>query len=195
VGEAHVVLDKVHKWQKEFRKKSGVRFAYATDEWYIVTGRPIPPRAHYDGLRLEENGLGMVRGFLEDWRKTKRRISNLHFPISKATLATGELFAPILREAADEFARLSGVQLDVLPIPNERLGETITVAGLLMGADVIAQLQAHELGEIVVLPRIMFDHPTGVALDDVSVSDMAGVLGRRVALASAMSDVLAVLTD
>jgi NifB/MoaA-like Fe-S oxidoreductase len=86
------------------------------------------------------------------------------------------------------------VQLDVVPIRNEHLGETITVAGLLMGADVIAQLQIRELGEIVVLPRIMFDHPTGVSLDDVSVSDIAGALSRRVALASTMSDVLAVLT-
>jgi len=195
VAEAHVVLDNVRQWQKEFRKKLGVRFAYATDEWYIVTGRSIPPRAHYDGLHLEENGLGMVRDFLADWGHVKRRIPNIHSPISAATLATGELFAPILRQAVDEFARLGGVQLKVVPIRNERLGETITVAGLLMGADVVAQLQARELGEIVVLPRIMFDHPTGVSLDDVSVSDIAGALGRRVALASTLSDLLAALTD
>ena len=199
VAEAHVVLDNVHKWQKEFRKKLGVRFVYATDEWYIVTGRPIPPAAHYDGLHLEENGLGMVREFLKDWRKTKRKIPNFKSPISnlksKITLATGELFAPILREAADELARLSGVQLDVAPIRNERLGETITVAGLLMGADVIAQLQSRDLGELVVLPRIMFDHPTGAALDDVLVSDIAGALGRPVALVSTMSDLLDALTN
>ena len=96
---------------------------------------------------------------------------------------------------ADELARLSGVQLDVVPIHNERLGETITVAGLLMGEDVIAQLRARRLGEVVVLPRIMFDHPTGVALDDVSVSDIAHALGRPVALASSMSEILAVLAD
>ena len=82
-----------------------------------------------------------------------------------------------------------------VPIHNERLGKTITVTGLLMGADVIAQLRARKLGKIVVLPRIMFDHPTGVALDDVPVSDIANALGRPMALASTMSDILAVLTD
>jgi NifB/MoaA-like Fe-S oxidoreductase len=136
----------------------------------------------------------MVRAFLERLAQTggkyQIQISNI-----KATLATGELFAPILREAADELARMSGVQLDVVPIRNERLGETITVAGLLMGADVIAQLQARRLGEVAVLPRIMFDHPSGVALDDVSVSNIADALGRPVALASTMSEILAVLTD
>ncbi len=193
--EMNVVLDNVHRWQKEFRKKLGVRFAYPTDEWYLVTQRPIPLQSHYDGLHLEENGLGMVRQFLQDWRKTQRKIPNTKYPIPRATLATGELFAPILREAADELARLSGVQLEVVPIHNERLGETITVAGLLMGADVIGQLRARRLGEVVVLPRIMFDHPTGVALDDVSVSDIAHALGRPVALASSMSEILAVLAD
>ena len=61
-----------------------------------------------------------------------------------------------------------------------------------MGADVIAQLQARDLGEWVVLPRIMFDHPTSVALDDVSVSDIAEALGRPVVLAAAMSELLEV---
>jgi putative radical SAM enzyme (TIGR03279 family) len=208
-AEMNAVLDCAGRWQKEFRKTLGVRFVYPTDEWHIVTGRPIPPRSHYDSLHLEENGLGMARAFLEDWRKARRKIPNvkhLHlrcapaptgvqvFQISKATLATGELFAPMLQEAADELARLSGAQLDVVPIRNERLGETITVAGLLMGADVIAQLRARDLGEIVVLPRIMFDHPTGAALDDVSTQDIARALGRPVALASTMHDVFDALT-
>ena len=194
-AEMNVVLDSVLSWQKECRKKLGVRFAYPTDEWYIVTGRPIPPRAHYDGLRLEENGLGMVRGFLDDWRRAKRRMLNTQCPISWVTLATGELFAPVLRKAAEEFASLSGVKVDVVPIRNERLGQTITVAGLLMGADVIAQLQSRDLGELVVLPRIMFDHPSGVALDDVSVSDLEGALGRPVALAATMGELLKALSD
>jgi putative radical SAM enzyme (TIGR03279 family) len=193
-AEMNVVLDSVHRWQKEFRKKIGVRVAYPTDEWYLVTSRPIPPRSHYDGLHLEENGLGMVRGFLDEWRKAKRKISIFNFQFSKVTLVTGELFAPMLREAADELSRLSGVQLDVIPLINERLGETITVAGLLMGADAIAQLQSRDLGELVVLPRIMFDHPTGVALDDVSVSDISTALGCPVTLASTMGDVLEALT-
>ena len=189
-AEMNIVLGKVQRWQKEFRKKLSVRFAYATDEWYLVTGRPTPPRAHYDGFHLEENGLGMVRGFLEDWRKVKRQSSKLKAQSSRATLATGELFAPVLREAVDELERLSGVRLTVAPIRNERLGETVTVAGLLMGRDVITQLATRNLGELVILPCIMFDHPTGVALDDVSVADISSALGRPVALAATMGDVL-----
>ena len=118
------------------------------------------------------------------------QLSIVNFQFSKVTLATGELFAPVLEDAADELARLSGVQVEVVPLRNERLGETITVAGLLMGQDAIAQLREHDLGELVILPRIMFDHPTGVALDDVSVKDISTVLDRPVVLAATMSDLL-----
>jgi len=194
-AEMNAVLEAAHSWQKQYRRRFGARFVYPTDEWYIVTERPIPPRAHYDDLQLEENGLGMVRSFLDDWRKTRRKLSKANFQLSKATLATGELFAPILREAADELAQLSSVELDVIPIRNERLGETITVAGLLMGADVIAQLRTRALGEAVILPRIMFDHPAGVALDDVPVEAVSAALGRPVYLASTMSEIVSLLTN
>ncbi len=73
------------------------------------------------------------------------------------------------------------------------MGENITVSGLLMGRDVIAQLAARDLGDLVVLPRIMFDHPTGVALDDVSVADISSALHRPVVLAETMRDVAAAL--
>ena len=98
---------------------------------------------------------------------------------------TGTLFAPTLTKAAKEFTHLSGLPVDVIPIVNERLGETIIVSGLLMGDDVINQLKARDLGEVIVLPRIMFDHPQGIALDDVSPLRIAQLLDRPVALADA----------
>ena len=70
-----------------------------------------------------------------------------------------------------------------------------TVAGLLGGADVIQALQARaSLGEIVILPRIMFDHPDGIALDDISPLDIARAINRPVALADWMGDVVDALT-
>jgi len=81
-----------------------------------------------------------------------------------------------------------------VPIVNVRLGETITVAGLLMGDDVIGQLKNRALGDILILPRIMFDHPQGISLDDRSALDIARALDRPVALADAMGDVLDALT-
>ncbi|MCS7056685.1 MAG: hypothetical protein NZM18_11005, partial [Thermoflexales bacterium] len=47
---------------------------------------------------------------------------------------------------------------------------------------------------LVVLPRIMFDHPNGVALDDVSPADIARALHKPVALADWMGDVVDAFT-
>lgn len=199
VAEARAVLAAVHQWQAEFLPRFGVRFVYPTDEWFLLTGTRIPPRKYYDGLALQENGLGMVRDFLDEWRHSKREIrdwrsshqsSIIHLQSRRATLVTATLFAPTLAKAAAEFDALAGTRLDVVPVLNERLGHTITVAGLLMGADVIAQLTGRALGEFVTLPRVMFDHPDGISLDDVGPLQIAQALGRPVYLADALGDVL-----
>lgn len=190
VAESNAVLDAVHTWQAQFRRELGVGFVYATDEWYLVTGRPIPPMEAYDGLDLTGNGLGLVRRFRDDWADARSELHGQKPVMQSLTLATGTLFAPTLAEHAAAFAALSGVEADVVPVVNGELGATITVAGLLMAGDVIEQLGARELGEVVVLPRIMFDHPDGVSLDDRSPLDVARALGRPVALADMLGDLV-----
>ncbi len=79
--------------------------------------------------------------------------------------------------------------MQVQEVVNKRLGETITVAGLLMGDDVLAQLESHGYGDLVVLPRVMFDHPDTITLDDISPQEIANKLNCPVALADTMGDV------
>ncbi|HZY41603.1 MAG TPA: DUF512 domain-containing protein, partial [Anaerolineae bacterium] len=73
-AEMRFIVDEVHTFQKECLARFGVRFAYLTDEFYLQLDEPVPPRSYYDGLSLEENGQGMVRNFLDDWKKVKREI-------------------------------------------------------------------------------------------------------------------------
>ncbi len=202
VEEARALLKTVSGWQHDFQERLGVRFAYPTDEWFLVTNTRIPARRYYDGLELQENGLGLVRDFLDDWRSVKRELkelverresrSTLH--ALRSTLATATLFAPTLAKTAAEFDAIAGTQLAVVPILNERLGHTITVAGLLMGEDVLAQLKGRDLGSFVALPRVMFDHPDGISLDDVSPLTIARTLDRPVVLVDSLGDVLDAFT-
>jgi len=195
--ESARVLAAVRGWQAEFQRKLGVRFVYPTDEWFLSLGRRVPPKAYYDGLELEENGLGQARGFLDHWRRLKKELADrpAHRRLRRrATLVTGRLFETTLRPAADEFNALTGARLTVRGVENERLGSGVTVAGLLMGRDIVAQLKGQDLGELVILPRIMFDHPCGLSLDDVTPLDVAQDLGRPVFLAETMRDVQEALT-
>ena len=198
VEEAVATLDYVESLQAHYLEKLGSRFLYPTDEWYLVTERPVPSVAAYDGQELHENGLGMVRRFLDEWVGVKEEIGDWRLEINNQslisnlqslTLVTGTLFAKTLAKEAAEFTELTGVETAVLPITNERLGATITAAGLLMGNDVLSQLRKAGYGDLVILPRVMFDHPDTITLDDLSPQDIANKIGRPVALADTMGDV------
>ncbi len=198
VEEATAVLNTVESIQSNFQQKMGVRFAYLTDEWYLVTRRDVPPLEVYDGQQLHENGLGLVRQFLDAWENEKLEIrgwgleTNVESPISdlqSLTLVTGTLFAPVLEKATAVFNQLTHLNAAVLPITNERLGPSITTAGLLMAGDALKQLRGTDIGDLVIFPRVMFDHPDTISLDDLSPQDMANQLNRPVALADTMGDV------
>lgn len=196
-AEMEAVLQSVGAWQKRFKQDLGVRFVYATDEWYLALGRRVPGRAHYDGLQLQENGLGLVREFLKEWQAAFSGLGRRPATAGSITLVTGTLFAPTLRQAAGELGARSGLEIEVVPIVNRHFGETVTVAGLLTGRDVVEQLAqaGRGLGQPVCLPRVMFDHPTGLSLDDLLPQDIERALGRPVILAETMSEVLAGLAE
>jgi putative radical SAM enzyme (TIGR03279 family) len=199
--EAQIILKMLEPLQAEFRERFGVNFVYATDEWYLVSGSPIPLSGSYDGQQLQENGLGMVRDFLEEWNSLREEITsnaennnatvekkNKHkFP--SITLVTGMLFAETLSRIASDFGELAGIEVSVVGVVNKALGRSITVAGLLNAADIVEHLEKSGYGSLVILPYITFDHPQRISLDDVSPQQVADRLGVTVALAETMGDV------
>ncbi|MFZ4585512.1 MAG: DUF512 domain-containing protein [Acidimicrobiia bacterium] len=62
-AEAQAVLDTIDRWQETYLQLLGRRLVYASDEWYLIAGRPFPSIDAYDGCRQHENGIGMVRTF------------------------------------------------------------------------------------------------------------------------------------
>ena len=191
-AEAIATLDYVEALQQRYLDEFGARFVYPTDEWYLVAKRDVPSIEAYDNQQLHENGLGMVRNFLDEWEGVQKEIGDWRLEIDNIktiSLVTATLFSETLEGCAAEFTQLTGIETAVIPIINQKFGETITVAGLLMGNDVLNQLETIALGDIVILPRVMFDHPDTITLDDISPQDCANRLNRPVALADTMGDV------
>jgi putative radical SAM enzyme (TIGR03279 family) len=167
-AEMRRVFEQVTGWQARLRERLGVDFAYLSDEWYLRLGKTVPELDAYDGLDLTENGVGLVRRFLEiGGRRLQSLISNYQSP----TLVTGTLFAPLLRS-------ITGAE--IVPVTNHFFGETVTVAGLLTGQDVIEQLRGCELGDVVILPAAMFGGPEGQSLDEMVPQEIGEMLGRGV---------------
>jgi putative radical SAM enzyme (TIGR03279 family) len=189
------VIWRVEAAQREFLPRLGSRFAFLTDEWYLATGKPVPPLDAYGEIDLRENGLGLVRDFLEDWYVLRQELAGKKGRLRnrQATLVTGMLFRNTLEAAAAEFSALTGTGVRVIGVPNTCFGETVTVAGLLTAEDVIDAVRERGIAGPVFLPRVMFSRPPAVTLDDVLPREIAKALGGELFLVDSIREVVEVL--
>jgi putative radical SAM enzyme (TIGR03279 family) len=184
-------------WQRMARREVGRRFAYPSDELYLLAGRPVPTARAYDGFPQLANGVGMLRRFLDGWRRAERRLRRrgLRPAVASATLVTGRAFLPLLQPVARDLGHALGIACRAEGVDNRLFGDAVTVAGLLSGRDMVEELADCDLGEVVVLPRTMFDAAGARTLDDWTPCDLAAALGRRVEVAQSPSELVAVLTQ
>ena len=171
------VIDQIERWQQYYMTRYGTHLVHASDEWYIMAGRELPPEESYDGYLQLENGVGMVRLLTEEIREELRRSAGRKARSRHITIATGRLVGPILdglvREITEVFPQ---VRADVVPITNHFFGELITVSGLITGQDLTAQLAGRDLGEELLLPANMLRSGENVFLDDMTVEQVEETL-------------------
>ena len=98
---------------------------------------------------------------------------------SRLLLATGVAAAPLLKAMVDEARKKwHNLQIEVVPIINYFFGETINVAGLVTGGDLIRQL-AGKAADILLIPDVMLRHEQDRFLDDVTPEEVENALGIR----------------
>jgi NifB/MoaA-like Fe-S oxidoreductase len=187
--EAQRVIDVVESYQQGFRSALGVGLVYASDEFYLLSGRAMPPADAYDGMPQYSNGIGMTRDFVDGWSKAQRRLPARMPRPTELTLVCATLIAPVLQRVVDRLNRIENFQVTLLPVVNQFFGETVTVSGLLMAQDVVAALQASGTRRAL-LPRVMFDHTGLRTLDEYSLDRIAAESGARVAIAGEPDEVV-----
>ena len=64
-ADAGRAIRQITAWQAVLKPRLGTRFVYLGDEMYLMTGQPVPPKPEYEGFPLVENGIGMVRRFVD----------------------------------------------------------------------------------------------------------------------------------
>lgn len=180
--EAAAVIALLEPYQRRFRAELGYGLVYPSDEFYLLAGQPLPPAYVYDGYDQIENGVGMVRKFQDDWEHVRHRLPSRMRGPRRVVVATGTLAEPVLRPMVERINRIPGVEAVLKTVHNDFFGETVTVAGLLTGGDVVAQLQPSMPADLVVLPRVMFDFAGERTIDEWSVARIAEALGAPVVL-------------
>ena len=173
-GEA---LDILERWGARWKAERGARTVYASDELYLLAGRPIPPLEFYEDFPQIENGVGMLRSLIDEVEEElalREKDESISHTIS---IATGYSAAPVLRQLADRVQeKYPNVYTEVYPIVNHFFGERITVAGLLTFQDLKEQLLEKNLGERLLLPSTIVKSDEDLFLDDYRVGDLETAL-------------------
>lgn len=178
--DAIQVLEQIHSWQERIKEKHGSRFVFASDEWYITAGLPIPDADYYEGYGQIENGVGMVRSLIEEVHDYLEEVQD-NKAARKISMATGKLAAPFIEKLAKTVtSKYTNVEANVYAIENDFFGKDITVAGLLTGQDIIKQLRGKELGDYLILPSVLLRDDEDVLLDDLRISDIERELNIKI---------------
>ena len=191
--EAGAVIDLIESYQKVFYEEYGLHFIHASDEWYINAERDFPEEQRYDGYIQLENGVGMMRMFINEFvealehlinsKKYPKLKENLHRTV---TIATGKLTYSTLQSFAKQVKEyFPGLTIHIVCIRNDFFGETITVSGLVTGQDLVKQIKERqnegmELGNILNIPSNMLRMGEQVFLDDMTVEEVESELGMKV---------------
>jgi putative radical SAM enzyme (TIGR03279 family) len=172
-------IDLVNKIQNKFLEEIGEPFVRLSDEFYILAEREVPNSEYYSGFEQLEDGVGMIRILRDNIRTT---ISNLNVNGKGSfTLVTGSsAYKEILNISEIIMKSNKKVSVNCIKIINDFFGESITVAGLLTGGDIINQLQKVDLGEHLIIPSNMLRSGERIFLDDIKIEEVESKLNIKV---------------
>ncbi len=176
---AEAVLNQVESFGKVCKEKLGTTLFWCSDEFYLLAGRPMPEESYFEEFTQLDNGVGMLRLLRQEFCRALDLMEPEEMegtvPFSVATGVSAAPFLKELTELANQ--KCDTVSGQVYAIRNEFFGESITVAGLVTGGDLIGQLRGKELGERLLIPTNMLRSGERVFLDDVSLDDVERELG------------------
>lgn len=179
-------LDRISRLQDKYIKEIGKPFVRLSDEFYVVADREIPDAEFYSGFKQLEDGVGVIRIFRN---YIKESLSDLKREVKGSfTMLTGALAYEEIAKAAEEITSANPkIKIEVKKIINNFFGETITVAGLITGSDIIEQLKDEKLGDYIMIPDCMLrkgyelaSNDEKIFLDDITVEGLSKALDRNI---------------
>ena len=179
--EAKEVVETMERWGEYFLSKYGARTAYASDEFYILAGKPFPDYDFYEDFSQLESGVGMITMMQHDFAFAIAQAEQPSAQRRKVTVATGELAYPMMQRFSQQVSeRFPQVTVQVKKIVNDFFGHSVTVAGLVTGQDLLAQLEGVQIGEQLLIPANMLRHEQDRFLDDITLTEVSERLGVEV---------------
>ncbi len=173
---ARTVIAQVSELQDDARQRTGETFIHLSDEFYLLASHPFPPVAQYDDFPQVDNGIGLTVHLRQRWLDgLAAAAASGRSPRRPLTLLTGLLAQQAFdRELGPALLERGAPELEVVGVHNDFYGASVTVAGLLNGADLrcaLLKLPPAPLRTVALSPRIF--NSEGMTLDDMDCAAIA----------------------
>lgn len=174
-GSARAVIDQVERIAREAFHIDGAYRVHLGDEFYLAAEVPLPPEERYQGFPQYEDGIGMVRSFIDEMALRTGELGALAAAIPSGIwegvrFITGEGFAPTLTR---ELASFGVPASSILSVENRFFGGNVNVTGLLTGEDIAAAIEGDPTISRVFVPGIVLN-ADGLLLDGRTPADLQG---------------------
>ena len=187
---AKKVINQVELLQKKFHKSTGSRFAWLSDEWYLIAKKPLPSLNSYEDLPQKENGVGSIRSFLKAMDKATRKLPLKIFQKRTCSWVVGKLVENELQKPCKRLNKIDNFTLHLYGIPSPYWGQEQIVTGLLTGQDLLKGLQGKELGEELLLPSVMLRQDKKIFLDDMTLQELSSSLNVSIRIVHDANDIV-----
>ena len=169
---ARDVIGIVEEFGNECFKETQNRLAYCADEFYIKAKKEIPSADFYGEMNQLENGVGMWALLKSDFMDAAEG-GEYDIKPKKISIATGVAAASLISELASfVMEKTDKIEINVYPVVNNFFGESIDVAGLVTGGDIINQLKGRDLGDLLIFPETMLRSERDMFLDNVTPEEL-----------------------
>lgn len=173
------IINSVRTMESEYLKKCESRFIFLSDEFYLVAEEPLPEYDAYEDFPQIENGVGLMRTLFDEVEYRTEEI-NENIKIEKSFyMVTGTLAKDSIEYIASIVKEKIDVDLEVVAVKNTFFGETITVAGLLTGQDIVDRVLELDRKDAIIIPRAMLRCDDVVFLDNLTVYDIEEKLNMK----------------
>jgi len=149
--EAQRAIEQVDRVRDLARQERGHGWAYSADELYLKAGLALPGLSYYDSWDLTENGVGSVAHFLKEFKEGVAHLPRMEG--RRIRILTGTSMAPFMESLLPDLRSATGAQVEAAAVANRFYGESVTVAGLLAGEDLLEAAANPDPGDLILLPQ------------------------------------------
>lgn len=164
----------------DFNTQIKKHLAQASDEIFLKAQINIPQKKYYGNFSQLEDGVGALRLLLDDFEKRKKKLPKKLKTTKNIIFASSNSAALVLNVIIKELNKIENLNCSFIEVKNQFFGDNVTVAGLITGKDLLAQLKSHKNIENLVIPSIMIRDFSGDFLDGVTIEEAQEALDCKI---------------